>query len=56
MRVESFKLALIPVWMTRAADHGEDDLLLINGQSGAIGGREQEKRGLWEWLADGGEG
>ncbi|HEY6074403.1 MAG TPA: hypothetical protein VIV15_13695, partial [Anaerolineales bacterium] len=54
MLVESFKLALIPVWITRARGPEHDEIVLINGQTGAIpgGNAGQEKKGLFEWLAD----
>lgn len=51
LRVESFKLALVPVWLVRA--RGSEQMLLANGQSGAvIASGLQEKKGLFDWLAD----
>jgi hypothetical protein len=38
MTVESFKLILLPVWMTTIRFHGEDHPVLINGQNGRIVG------------------
>jgi hypothetical protein len=53
MRVESFKLVLLPVWMTEIRQDGTDHLALINGQNGTVQGDTLEKKtGLFEWLAD----
>ncbi len=52
MRVESFRLALLPVWLLRPRGEKTDELLLINGQSGAISGGGTERQGLFDWLAD----
>ena len=53
MRVESFKLVLLPVWMTEIRQGGKDHLVLINGQNGTVHGDTLEKKtGLFEWLAD----
>ena len=53
MRVESFKLVLLPVWMTEIRQGGKDHLVLINGQNGAVHGDTLEKKtNLFEWLAD----
>ncbi len=52
MRVESFKLILLPVWLARPRGQGQDELVLINGQSGVIPGAGTEKKGLFDWLAD----
>ena len=53
MAVESFKLVLVPVWMTELLFGGRTHLVLINGQNGVVAsdlpGRE-EKRGLMDWL------
>jgi hypothetical protein len=38
MTVESFKLVLLPVWMTEIRYKGEDHTVLINGQNGRIVG------------------
>ena len=36
MIVESFKLVLLPLWITEIHFHGETHTILINGQSGAV--------------------
>lgn len=36
MTVESFKLVLIPVWMTEIHHKGKDQIVLINGQNGWV--------------------
>jgi hypothetical protein len=36
MAVESFKLVLLPVWMTEIPTAGETRFILINGQNGHI--------------------
>ena len=58
--VESFKLNLLPVWMTEIPFGGREHLVLINGQSGVVAsdlpGQEQEETlesgGLFSFLAD----
>ncbi len=57
--IESFKLNLLPVWMTELPFNGRGHLLLINGQNGVVAGdipdEEEEKKeegGLWGFLAD----
>ena len=56
MLVESFKLALLPVWMTELPFDGREHLVLINGQSGAVEsdlpGQEEEEGGLFSFLSD----
>jgi hypothetical protein len=56
MLVESFKLALLPVWMTELPFDGREHLVLINGQSGVVEsdmpGHEEESGGLFNFLAD----
>jgi len=56
MTVESFRLNLLPVWMTEIPFSGRDHLVLINGQNGIVAGDLQEKSnkpgGLMEYLAD----
>jgi hypothetical protein len=56
MLVESFKLALLPVWMTELPFGGREHLVLINGQSGVVEsdlpGHEEESGGLFSFLAD----
>jgi hypothetical protein len=60
--IESFKLNLLPVWMTELPFDGREHLLLINGQNGMVasdlldktqkGNEEDEKSGLFDFLAD----
>lgn len=56
--VESFKLALLPVWMTELPFEGREHLVLINGQSGVVASDlpdwedESETGGLFSFLAD----
>jgi hypothetical protein len=63
MTVESFKLNLLPVWMTEIPFDGREHLVLINGQNGIvasdISGKtskgkngEEEKGSLMDFLAD----
>jgi hypothetical protein len=62
--IESFKLNLLPVWMTEIPFDGREHLVLINGQSGIVESdlpeqrrqvektRKEEKGGLFDFLAD----
>lgn len=58
--IESFKLNLLPVWMTELPFDGREHLLLINGQSGVVAGdmmenkpeEKEEKSGLLEFISD----
>ena len=55
--VESFKLVLLPVWMTQLPFDGREHLVLINGQSGVVASdltEQEESRpgGLFNFLAD----
>lgn len=56
MLVESFKLALLPVWLTELPFDGREHLVLINGQSGVVEsdlpGQNEEEGGLFNFLAD----
>lgn len=56
MLVESFKLALLPVWMTELPFGGREHLVLINGQSGMVASdlpeKDEEQGGLFDFLAD----
>jgi len=63
LAIESFKLNLLPVWMTEIPFDGREHLVLINGQNGAVASdlpdkrekpkeQENEKGGLKEFLAD----
>ncbi len=62
--IESFKLNLLPVWMTEIPLGGREHLVLINGQSGIVASdiedklqkskdqEESEKGGLMDFLSD----
>jgi hypothetical protein len=56
--VESFKLTLLPVWMTELPFDGREHLILINGQNGVVSSdllereEEAEAGGLFNFLAD----
>jgi predicted RNA-binding Zn-ribbon protein involved in translation (DUF1610 family) len=53
--VESFKLNLLPVWMTEIPFGGREHLVLINGQNGFVESDlddKQEEGGLLSWLGD----
>lgn len=57
MLVTSFKLNLLPVWMTEIPFDGREHLLLINGQSGIVASdlpeqEDEEEGGLFGFLAD----
>jgi hypothetical protein len=56
MTVDSFRLSLLPVWMTELAFGGREHLLLINGQNGKVASdlpeKKKESSGLMEWLKD----
>ncbi len=57
MTIESFRLDLLPVWLTEIWLEGRSRLVLLNGQNGAIQGditrkSQSAKGGLREWLAD----
>ena len=56
MTVESFRLALLPVWVSELAFGGREHLILINGQNGAAASdlpeKKQESKGLMDWLGD----
>ncbi len=59
LMIESFKLNLLPVWMTELPFDGREHLVLINGQSGIVASDitgqmqdEDEKGGLMGFLAD----
>jgi len=56
MAVESFKLVLLPVWMTELLFDGREHLVLINGQNGVVAsdlpGKKQKKGGIMDWLGD----
>jgi hypothetical protein len=63
--IESFKLNLLPVWMTEIPFEGREHLVLINGQTGVVAGdmpeksekpkeqgHENKKGGLKDFLSD----
>lgn len=56
MLVESFKLALLPVWMTELPFDGREHIVLINGQNGMVESdlpeKDEEQGGLFDFLAD----
>ncbi|NWF63884.1 MAG: hypothetical protein HXY38_06205 [Chloroflexi bacterium] len=56
MLVESFKLALLPVWMTELPFGGRGHIVLINGQNGMVASdlpeKDEEQGGLFDFLAD----
>lgn len=56
MTVESFRLNLLPVWMTEVWSGGRGHLVLINGQNGALESdlavKREKSGGIMEWLSD----
>jgi len=56
--IESFKLNLLPVWMTEIPFDGREHLVLINGQNGVVSSdvfdkmQKEEEGGLMGFLAD----
>lgn len=53
--IESFKLNLLPVWMTEIPFGGREHLVLINGQSGIVASdlsEQEESGGLFSFLED----
>ncbi len=56
MTVDSFRLNLLPVWMTEIAFGRRQHLILINGQNGTVASdvpeKKKESSGLMEWLGD----
>ncbi|MBC7879266.1 MAG: hypothetical protein H7Y59_19015 [Anaerolineales bacterium] len=61
LMIDSFKLNLLPVWMTELPFDGREHLVLINGQSGIVASdipdkmqkqEETEKGGLLDFLSD----
>jgi hypothetical protein len=56
--IESFKLVLVPVWITELPFGDRKVLVLINGQNGIVKGdiplqpRSRPKKGLFNWLED----
>jgi len=56
MTVDSFRLNLLPVWITELPFGGREHLILINGQNGTVASdlpeKKKESSGLTEWLKD----
>jgi len=56
MAIESFKLVLLPVWMTELPFDGREHLVLINGQNGTVASDLPDKKdkagGLLDFLSD----
>jgi hypothetical protein len=56
LAVESFKLVLLPVWMTEIPFGGREHLILINGQNGIVASdipdKSKKSMGLREFLSD----
>jgi hypothetical protein len=56
MTVDSFRLNLLPVWMTELPFAGRDHLVLVNGQNGTVASdlpeKKKEGNGLMDWLKD----
>jgi DNA-directed RNA polymerase subunit RPC12/RpoP len=58
LAIESFKLVLLPVWITEIPFHDQRFLVLINGQNGIVQGKVSPKPGakpknsLFDWLED----
>jgi DNA-directed RNA polymerase subunit RPC12/RpoP len=58
LTIESFKLVLLPVWITEIPHEGQNFLVLINGQNGIVQGstpaqsKARSKTGLFDWLDD----
>jgi hypothetical protein len=56
--IESFKLVLVPVWISELPSDGRKVLALINGQNGIVKGnipslpKPRPKNGLFDWLED----
>ena len=56
MTVESFRLNLLPVWMTELPFSGREHLVLINGWNGTVASdlpdKSNKSGGLMDWLKD----
>ncbi len=57
LAIDSYKLLMLPVWMTTYPFDGEEYLVLINGQNGTVQGKmpksaqkSKEKSGVLGWL------
>ena len=56
LTVESFRLNLLPVWMTELPFGGREHLVLINGLNGTVKSdlpdKKSESAGLFDFLSD----
>jgi hypothetical protein len=56
MAIDSFKLVLLPVWMTELPFSGRAHLVLVNGMNGEVRsdlpGKKEKTGGLMDWLGD----
>ena len=57
LTIESFRLDLLPVWMTEVSIEGRSRIVLINGQNGSVEGdgftrSDMNRGGLMRWLGD----
>jgi hypothetical protein len=56
MTVDSFRLNLLPVWMTELPFGEREHLVLVNGQNGTVASdlpeKKKEGNGLIDWLKD----
>jgi hypothetical protein len=56
MAIDSFKLVLLPVWMTELPFGGRTHLVLINGMNGQVRsdlpGKKEKSGGLMDWLGN----
>jgi hypothetical protein len=56
LTIESFKLVLIPLWITEIPAGDKKLLVLINGQNGVVQGdgssQTKSKNSLFDWLED----
>ena len=52
MAIESFKLVLLPVWMTEFPFDGREHLILLNGQNGTVASDLPDKKGVAGGLLD----
>ena len=54
LAIESFKLVLLPLWMTEIPHNSQEYLALINGQTGQVIGEMPKKKnpGFLDWLGD----
>jgi hypothetical protein len=56
MAVDSFRLNLLPIWVTGMFFAGGEHVVLINGQNGKVAsdlpGKKQDSKSLTDWLGD----